>query len=71
MDDTKDFKTLVAEYIGYNSSSGIINNENKLKRLADKFNRTRILVFYWACGVSIPNEGLKRRVIDYIHRCIG
>ncbi len=65
--DTEEFKKLVAEFVGYDPVSGKCN-ESKVRELADEFECTRILVTYWASGLSNPREGRKRLVIKYIRK---
>lgn len=62
--ESEDFKKLVAEYIGYDSSSGRYS-EKKMEDLARRFGAPKFTMIRWAT-VAGPHRHLKPIVIEYI-----
>jgi len=62
--DSEEFKKLVAEYMGYDASSGKYNEE-KMLDLARRFGAPKFTVVRWAT-VAGPHRHLKPVVIEYV-----
>ena len=69
MDDTKDFKTLVVEYIELDSATGKWNEE-KMLDLVRHCHCARGTVTRWANGHSAPGPHVRQAIIEYIRKQI-
>ena len=63
--DIKDFKEVVAKYIGYNSSA-ISWDDEMVKDLCVEFDVSKATVVKWASYPVKPAEVVKEDVIEYI-----